>query len=85
MTNIIFLDVDGVLNSYPYTKSLPEVEDFDNQTEVEHDEIRDYHVQMLAKIYHSCNARIVLSSTEQCKNSGMQKNVQVFDRLLSKA
>ena len=63
MTNIIFLDVDGVLNSYPYAKSLPEIDDIDNQEETEHDEIRDYHVQMLSKIYHSCNAKIVLSST----------------------
>lgn len=63
MTNIIFLDVDGVLNSYPYTKSLPEIGKLDDQGELEHDEIRDFHVQMLSKIYHTCDAKIVLAST----------------------
>lgn len=29
----------------------------------EHREISDYHLQMLAKIYHTCHASIVLSST----------------------
>lgn len=29
----------------------------------EHREIGDYHLKMLAKIYHICNANIVLSST----------------------
>lgn len=48
--SIIFLDVDGVLNSLPYNKNNKE-------------DISDYHLQQLAKIYHTCNAKIVLSST----------------------
>ena len=54
--NIIFLDIDGVLNSmayYEYNKKIGK----------KAKEISDYHLQMLAKIYHSCNAKIVLSST----------------------
>ena len=52
--NIIFLDVDGVLNS------LADIE-YGNQ-----EEITDYHLKMLAEIYHTCNAKIVLSSTWRC-------------------
>lgn len=53
--NIIFLDVDGVLNSMPYCESLKKSEPYN--------EISDFHLQMLAKIYHTCHAKIVLSST----------------------
>jgi hypothetical protein len=52
--NIIFLDVDGVLNSMPY---------FEKNKDKGHMEISDYHLQMLAKIYHTCDAKIVLSSS----------------------
>lgn len=56
--NIIFLDIDGVLNSMPY---------FDKQNhsppDGKHHEIRDYHLQQLSQIVHTCNAQIVLSST----------------------
>lgn len=55
--NIIFLDIDGVLNSMPYFESLK------NSGETEYQEISDYHLSMLAKIYHACDAKIVLSST----------------------
>lgn len=50
--NIIFLDIDGVLNSMAY---------FDKYKS--HADISDYHLQMLAKIYHTCDANIVLSSS----------------------
>lgn len=53
--NIIFLDIDGVLNSFPYDQSTSGSEEFQ--------EIRDFHTRKLAKIYHECNAKIVLSST----------------------
>ena len=49
--NIIFLDVDGVLNSLPYCNKYPE------------EEISEYHVKMLAQLYNKVNAKIVLSST----------------------
>ena len=52
--NIIFLDIDGVLNSMAYFKQNK------NKGRLE---ISDYHLQMLAKIYHACNAKIVLSSS----------------------
>ena len=57
--NIIFLDVDGVLNSYAY---FQEVKAKNGRVKT-NEQIRDYHLQMLAKIYHECNAKIVLSST----------------------
>lgn len=54
--NIIFLDVDGVLNSMAFFEH--------NRGKGRgYSEISDYHLQMLAKIYHTCNAKIVLSST----------------------
>ena len=52
--NIIFLDVDGVLNSLAYFKQ--------NKDKGRAD-ISDYHLQMLAKIYHACDCKIVLSSS----------------------
>lgn len=54
--NIIFLDVDGVLNSMAYYEHNKKI-----GKKVK--EISDYHLQMLAKIYHTCDAKIVLSST----------------------
>ena len=51
---IIFLDIDGVLNSSAYFK--------ENKSKG-HADISDFHLQMLAKIYHTCNAKIVLSSS----------------------
>lgn len=52
--NIIFLDVDGVLNSMAY---------FEANKGKGRIEISDYHLQMLVKIYHTTNAKIVLSSS----------------------
>ena len=51
---IIFLDVDGVLNSNAY---------FENNKDKSKNDISDFHLQMLAKIYHACDAKIVLSSS----------------------
>lgn len=57
--NIIFLDVDGVLNSMAYFEQLKKNEkEFDKFTE-----ISDFHLQKLAEIYHACNCKIVLTST----------------------
>lgn len=58
MSNYIFLDVDGVLNSSAYFDSLRannKINDFI--------EINEFNVKMLAEIYHQCNAKIVLAST----------------------
>ena len=51
---IIFLDVDGVLNSSAY---------FEANKGKGRIEINDFHLKMLAKIYHTCDAKIVLSSS----------------------
>ena len=55
--NIIFLDVDGVLNSMAYFKLNKKTK------ESLFNDISDFHLQKLAEIYHECNAHIVLSST----------------------
>lgn len=55
--NIIFLDVDGVLNSLPYFESIKGIK-YDK-----YNEISDFHLKKLSEIYHTCNAQIVLSST----------------------
>lgn len=68
--NIIFLDVDGVLNSMPYFKSL----DIGNK-QIGYNDISDFHLQMLAKIYHTCNAKIVLSSTWRELDDESDRNV----------
>ena len=52
--NIIFLDVDGVLNSKAY---------FEQNKDRGHADINDCNLQMLAKIYHANSAKIVLSSS----------------------
>ena len=52
--NVIFLDVDGVLNS------SAALEQSKGKGYIM---IIDYHLQMLAKIYHATNAKIVLSSS----------------------
>ena len=56
--NVIFLDIDGVLNSYCYFESINQ-----SQGALEHTEIRVHHVQLLSKIYHTCDAKIVLASS----------------------
>lgn len=56
--NIIFLDVDGVLNSLAYFESIKVLNKYDK-----YNEISDFHLKKLSEIYHACNAQIVLSST----------------------
>ncbi len=56
MQKIIFLDIDGVLNSDPYFQ-------LNKGNGMGHTEISDFHLQMLAKIYHACDAKIVLTSS----------------------
>ena len=59
---IIFLDCDGVLNSMAYFEWLKESRNSLHK-DGEYDDISDFHLQMLSKIYHTCNAHIVLTST----------------------
>lgn len=80
--NIIFLDVDGVLNCFQYYENLPE-----SRKCSKHTEINDYNVQMLAKIYHACNAKIVLSSTWReldCDNPSCKSMYQYLVDSLAK-
>lgn len=87
MDKIIFLDIDGVLNSDGYCDSLKQIplEERD-----EFDEISDYHLQNLAKIYHECDAKIVLSSSwrtlydEKNPNDTPMKMYQYLVNSLSK-
>lgn len=60
--NIIFLDVDGVLNSMAYFESLNGLENSLHK-DGQYNDISDFHLQMLSKIYHTCDANIVLTST----------------------
>ena len=53
--NIIFLDIDGVLNSLPYFENMASKNEFC--------ELNNDNVSILAKIYHQNDAKIVLSST----------------------
>lgn len=60
--NVVFLDIDGVLNSSAYFQFVREQQK-ENCKSNQHCEISDYHLQRLAEIVHSTNAKIVLSST----------------------
>lgn len=60
--NIIFLDVDGVLNSMAYFETGEDVPEIDMTA-----------VERLAKIYHDCDCRIVLSSTWRCLRGSERK------------
>lgn len=58
---IIFLDIDGVLNSKAYFESIKENEI--PAAEKIYNEISEFHVKLLSEIYHACDAKIVLAST----------------------
>lgn len=58
MSNYIFLDVDGVLNSSAYFDELRDKDKTGTCTE-----LCEEHVKRLEKIYKECDAKIVLSST----------------------
>lgn len=78
--NIIFLDIDGVLNSMPYFLYLKK-----NHIDDEYNQINDYNLQMLSKIYHACNAKIVLSSSWRTLNDPKDKeSYKLYESLLRK-
>lgn len=54
--NIIFLDIDGVLNSKAYFESIKESEIL--ATEKIHNEISEYHVKLLSVLCHACDAKV---------------------------
>lgn len=55
--NIVFLDIDGVLNSMPYFESIK------GKRSRTHNEIDERHLPYLQRIVKENNAHIVLSST----------------------
>ena len=55
MRKIIFLDVDGVLNSLPYAERV--------RNTVDDEEINEENVKRLKQIYDATNAEIIISST----------------------
>lgn len=57
--NVVFLDIDGVLNSLPYLK-------FVNHSKNKFCEIDESKLPILEKIVKDNNAQIVLSSTWKC-------------------
>lgn len=64
------MDVDGVLNSMAYFISLGK-----GNKQLGFNDINDFNLQMLSKIYHSCNAHIVLTSTWRELNDECDMNV----------
>lgn len=63
---VIFLDVDGVLNSMAYFKT----------NEGRRNEISEFHLEKLSKIYKTCDAHIVLSSTWRDLNN--EYNIECY-------
>lgn len=52
---VIFLDIDGVLNSMPYFQS--------KEYKKSHSVISAFHLGLLQQLHNTCNAKIVLCST----------------------
>ena len=71
--NIIFLDIDGVLNSLPYFENMTSKNDFC--------ELNTDNVSILAKIYHQNDAKIVLSSTWRFLKDDIKPNL-MYDYLI---
>lgn len=59
--NIIFLDVDGVLNSLAYFEQV--VDKLDNYKKSAFAEISEHHLEMLSQLYNKVDAKIVLSTS----------------------
>lgn len=64
--NVIFLDIDGVLNSSAYFRMIKK----DKYIYKKMGDISDFHLKQLAQIYHTCDARIVLTSTWRVLEDG---------------
>ena len=79
--NLIFLDVDGVLNSSAYFEPFLEQEPAPG----ERYENSDYYLRMLAEIYHTCDARIVLSSSWRTLNSREDEDAAAMYRYLEQS
>lgn len=72
--NIIFLDVDGVLNSLPYCQTAP----IGSYVDISEDNLRD-----LAVLYRETQAQIVLSSTwRELKDAGDTQCRNMYQGLL---
>lgn len=81
MTKIIFLDIDGVLNSEDELRNLPEKKEHTIE-----DEIYDIHCKALQTIVEKTNAVVVLSSTwrhsyfDLVKNKLEKYNIKIIDK-----
>ena len=72
--NIIFLDVDGVLNSLPYCQTTP----IGSYVDISEDNLRN-----LAVLYRETQAQIVLSSTwRELKDAGDTQCRNMYQGLL---
>jgi diphthamide synthase subunit DPH2 len=69
--NIIFLDIDGVLNSELYYSSnrYKEIEDFTNRIEEQAEDVDPLAVSFLNELINKTNAKIVISSTWRNNNT----------------
>ena len=77
MRKIIFLDIDGVLNSEEYFKTLPPV-----STEL--DDIDESKVQLLKEIVDRTGAQIILSSTwRDIDCNDCKKAMEIYQYLLN--
>lgn len=78
--NIIFLDVDGVLNSMGYFNSRDEKD--------RNNDVSEYHVILLSTIYKLTNARIILSSTwrelDDPASEGCYSQYKILEQALAK-
>ena len=69
--NVIFLDVDGVLNSYPYMENTKGL-----------DYINKDNLKILKKIYNLSNFKIVLSSTWRILDINRDMERDMYNHLL---
>lgn len=81
--NIIFLDVDGVLNSMAYFKHLRSNGKKLHKKD-EYNDISEYHLKMLSKIYEECSAKIVLTSTwRELSDSKNKRCYKMYEYLVN--
>lgn len=73
MQKVIFLDVDGVLNSLPYSERMADSKNA---------ELNPENIENLAKIQHSTNADIILCSTwKQCDTPDIPECYEIYTML----
>lgn len=82
--NVVFLDIDGVLNSSAYFEKLRKEQKEKGILQKKHEELSDYHLKNLAELVRETNAKIVLSSTwRQLKDDNTKEIKEMWDYLVS--